>query len=412
MKHSVEPGLLPVFRLFAVFQLVFLGFSILSFSTFEEPKHPLNVMWGMALTTALLVIYLSIPSLERGLGKLYLPLAILVAVSIPIAGETIILLQGSGSELGSIREETVALLLLPLLVVSWQYPFPVVAVFVVATGFLDFSLVRAILGHNLGRGFDSYHRLIVGLTIAFLAAGYIITWLMSAQRAQRRSLARANAALAHYAATLEQLTVSRERNRMARELHDTLAHTLSGIAVQLEAVRSLWDSEPAEARALLDQSLGFARRGLAETRNALRSLRATPLEDMGLVLATRDLAEGTCERAGLELEFACPELPELSADVEHGIYRVAQEALENVVRHAGAKKISLSFGYQGGQISLEISDDGRGFDPSAVAQGQFGLRGMQERAAMMNAAFHVQSEKGKGTRITLMVPVQMEKERG
>src|SRR4029078_5838718 len=108
----------------------------------------------------------------------------------------------------------------------------------------------------------------------------------------------ANAKLVDYASTNEQLAVTRERNRVARDMHDTLAHTLSAVSVQLEAADSVWDSQPQQAHELLQKSLASARAGLGETRRAVRALRASPLDDLGLGLALRDLAESTADRAG------------------------------------------------------------------------------------------------------------------
>src|SRR5439155_20678930 len=129
----------------------------------------------------------------------------------------------------------------------------------------------------------------------------------------------------HHAGTLESLAVSRERNRMARELHDTLAHTLSGLSVQLETVEAYWDVEPRTAHAMLDRALEATRDGLQETRRALKALRASPLDDLGLGLALRRMAESAVARANIELDLEIPEqVPPLAPDVEHCIYRVAQ----------------------------------------------------------------------------------------
>lgn len=405
MNGNIEPGLLRVFRIFAFFQFLFIVASLASFSSSGHPKHPFAVLSSLALLTILLIVYLSIPALERALGRLYLPLAVMTAVLIPIAGEFMALFYGSAADFNDISEETIALLLLPLLVISWQYRFKVVVLFVVCFGLMEMMLFQVASMQSGGPGIRTYHRLITGRSIAFLAGGYLITWLMNEQRKQRRSLARANAELSHYATTLEQLTISRERNRMARELHDTLAHTLSGIAVQLEAMRSLWNSEPAEARSLLDRSLGTARQGLAETRRALQALRATPLEDMGLALAIQDLAERAAGRAGLELQYVPPlHMPELAEETEQGIYRIAQEALENVVRHANAKNVNLGLSYENDQVILQICDDGRGFDVDDIAEGKLGLRGMQERAALLHGALSIEANNDCGTKVKLIVP--------
>lgn len=126
---------------------------------------------------------------------------------------------------------------------------------------------------------------------------------------QQRTLETANRRLVELAASLEKLTISRERNRMARELHDTLAHTLSGLTVHLEAVKAYLDVEPHTAKALLDESLTHTRRGLNETRRALAALRATPLDDLGLVLALRHLVDSATERTDLQPTLELPSTP-------------------------------------------------------------------------------------------------------
>jgi signal transduction histidine kinase len=211
--------------------------------------------------------------------------------------------------------------------------------------------------------------------------------------------------LAHYSATLEQLAISRERNRLARELHDTLAHTLSSLAVQLEAVRSLWERDPAGARALLDTSLAATRGGLGEARRALQALRAAPLEDLGLPLALRRLAEAAAERAGIALDLRLPERdPELPPDVEQCVYRVAQEALENVVRHAQASQVAVHLEQDGRQVTLLVRDDGQGFDSAQLNGDQrFGLQGMHERARLVGGQLELTSRPGGCTTLRLVV---------
>ena len=110
-----------------------------------------------------------------------------------------------------------------------------------------------------------------------------------------QSLREANANLTHYASTLEQLTVSRERNRLARELHDTLAHSLTAISVSLETAKAYFDIDQAKSRELLDKSLDATRLGVDETRRALKALRSSSLEDMGLGLAIQRAAEICCQ---------------------------------------------------------------------------------------------------------------------
>jgi signal transduction histidine kinase len=235
----------------------------------------------------------------------------------------------------------------------------------------------------------------------FLLIGYIVSNLVSAQRAQRRQLAAANRKLVRYAVALEQLTVSRERNRLARELHDTLAHTLSGLAVQLEAIMTIWEGLPRRAEAMLERALSMTRKGLQETRRALQDLRAAPLEDVGLALAIRGLAEGLAARYGFELTLAIDEhLSDLAPEVEQCYYRVAQEALENAARHANASTVSLTLARNGDRVLLKVVDDGAGFEAADAEEG-LGIKGMVERAELIGGELHVETQPGQGTTVRL-----------
>jgi len=116
--------------------------------------------------------------------------------------------------------------------------------------------------------------------MGLLGLRYCVSLLMDKLRAQRASVEQANLQLRHYAGTLEQLAISRERNRVARELHDTLAHTLTGIIVQLEATKAYWEVDHQTAGTMIQTALDSARAGLQETRRALRALRASPLDEL------------------------------------------------------------------------------------------------------------------------------------
>ena len=257
--------------------------------------------------------------------------------------------------------------------------------------------------------------------VMMLLAGYVTATLVSVQREQRTALAEANAQqaraneqLQQYATTLEELSISRERNRLARELHDTLAHSLSALTVQLEAVSALWDSRPERARRMLDQASETARTGLAESRRALQDLRASPLQDLGLILAVRELAEAAAKRSGAQLELSLPDRLDRcpSPIVEQGVYRIAQETLENVIRHAGARTIRVSLEQTSTEMTLAIVDDGQGVDldaleiAGAAADDRFGIRGMKERAALIGGRFEISSQAGQGTSVRLTAPIE------
>ena len=244
-------------------------------------------------------------------------------------------------------------------------------------------------------------------TFTFLLIGYIVNRLATEQRRQNARLAEANRQLASYASTLEQLTISRERNRLAREFHDTVAHTLSAVAVQLEAVSALWKTNPAKAQAMLENSLAATRNGLKESRRAIQALRASPLEDLGLSLAVRNLARSVAERDGLDLELNVAEdLPMLSPDAEHSVYRVTEEALRNVTQHAQAKHVVVGLESHNHELVLTVKDDGQGFieDPNDKDD-HYGLKGMREYAEHIGASLNIQSQPTQGTTVQMRMEI-------
>ena len=159
-----------------------------------------------------------------------------------------------------------------------------------------------------------------------------------------------------------------------------------------------------QAYELLDQAVQSARKGLDETRRAIRSLRAAPLEDLGLVLSLRDLVEKAAVRGNLKIDLDLPDTdPSLSPDVEQCVYRVAQEAMENVLRHAGASRVTLKFSATP-RVELLVADDGEGFLKDKVdPQTHFGVAGMQEWAESVGGKCVLTSQPGQGTRVLLTI---------
>jgi signal transduction histidine kinase len=402
---DIEPGILPVFRLFM--GVVWGLFTFTLCASAEQPV-PDYFAWFSWMFTGVLFLYLSWGWLRRQLGVLYLPVALAVATASPIfaeaAGNVIRARQGLPSDYDAGR--FLIWLILPLFLVCAQYRMRTMLVFTVITSLLPvFTTFWTQANETVLREYWSQG--IVRLFL-FSVCGFILVRLSAAQRRQRLELAEKNVQLAHYAATLEQLTVSRERNRLARDLHDTLAHTLSAINVQLNALDVLWDSSPNAARQKLKQTQDLTRSGLDEARRALHALRSSPLDELGLTIALRRAAQTAAERAGAELSLTVPtQLNGVPPDIEQQLYRVAEEALNNVVRHAHARRIDLMLERKESDLTLIIRDDGSGFDPSqTAANGHYGLVGMKERAELINGALHIQSQPGQGTIVQLTVPWQ------
>ena len=405
----IEPDLLPTFRFLTGIRLLLALLALFSQTTANTPpSYPLLSV----IESGTLLLLLALPVLRRWMGRAYLPTAFLIATAGPVLVQNLTvwgrmthgyLGQQAYVDPGSL----LFVLFIPLVLLSSQYSLKTLIAYCLGSAVLQIMLAIP-AANNGGPALKQTSDWASIMTIIFMLVGYVVVRLMSAQRARHRELAQSNVKLAEYANTLEQLAVSRERNRMARELHDTLAHSLSAVSIQLEALDALWESDPLAARKTLSLSRDVTRRGLLETRRALGALRASPLEDLGLALAIRDLAETTAGRAGLQLCLDVPpELGQLPSFTEQGMYRIAEEALNNTARHANAHTLSVSLKRDTRQIMLLLVDDGLGFDPAKPAQdGHFGLLGMRERAALCHGTLRIDSAPGKGTQVCFMVVEQ------
>ncbi len=354
-----------------------------------------------------LLMYLSWSWLQRKIKSLYLPIALLAATIIPIFSNLFYLAEPVIKDLSLIIVRSWLLfpiLLVPLVLIAWQYGFRYVMAFTVVTAIVELGVLYPVVGK-----IDFETLPLLGLPMirafAFGTVGRIVAHLIATQQAQSKALLKANYRLSLHAETLEQLAVSRERNRLARELHDTLAHTLSGQAVNLEALKLMIPTEQTEILGMLDQALENTRSGLHETRRALKDLRTLPLEDMGLALAIRNLAKDAASRAPFDIRLDVPDtLPELPPDVEQCVFRIAQESLENIVRHANANRVKLRLGIETNRLQMEISDDGVGVDLDELdLHDKLGLQGMRERAAEIQGKFDVFSQPGQGMTIRFSV---------
>lgn len=359
---------------------------------------------------AIAALFLGLSYWERlraRLGGLAFPLMIVLISGAPIVLHHVLVPRFPPGPLAN--AEGMALRQLPVLflglaLTAWRYELAHVLFFGMATAALELVTLVA-LARLPARSMFAFVFITLVRTVSFFAVGIFISQAMTRLREGQRSLRGANTKLAHYAAALEDLTVSRERNRMARELHDTLAHTLTGLSVTLETAKAYWEVDSAKARQLLETSLEATRTGLEETRRALKALRASPLEDLGLRLGLLKMAESSAARASLALEFDLPDpLPSLPPDVEQCIFRVAQEAVENVAHHAGASRLRLELRSHPDGLTFSVQDDGRGFDPGdRASSGHFGLVGMRERAELSGGRLAIESQPGKGTTVSLVI---------
>lgn len=204
----------------------------------------------------------------------------------------------------------------------------------------------------------------------------------------------------------QKLAVMEERNRLARELHDSVTQALYGITLHAEAAfRQLDAANPELANEQLVELRSTAQEALREMRLLIFELRPSVVEMQGLESALRARLEAVEERAGMQVEMNLDENLDLSDRVQDGLYRIAQEALNNALKHAKANQIILKLSGTLSNIILEISDDGLGFEPDkAVEGGGLGLDGMIERAELLGGELTLDSQPGKGTTIRIEVP--------
>lgn len=199
-----------------------------------------------------------------------------------------------------------------------------------------------------------------------------------------------------------------ERRRLARELHDEIGQSLTALKIDLQALRCPRGTPPAQ---LLDDSLAIVERTLSQVRALSLDLRPPLLDDLGLVAALQWHVDVQARRAGLEPRFdATLQEARLPAEVEIACYRVAQEALTNVVRHARASRLVVELAREDGALRLSVRDDGVGFDVLAAREragkgGSLGLLSMEERAQLLGGRLEIASSSGRGTEVTAWFPL-------
>lgn len=190
-----------------------------------------------------------------------------------------------------------------------------------------------------------------------------------------------------------------ERQRLARELHDSVSQALYGIGLGARTARTQLDRDPAEAAAPLDYVLQLAEAGLAEMRALIFELRPESLEHEGLVIALEKQAAATRALHMIAVNLSLCEEPDCPLETKEMLYRIAQEAMHNTVKHARATMIDLRLATDNGRLILDVVDDGRGFDTGGSFPGHLGLVSMRERAERSSGAVSIASAPGSGTHV-------------
>jgi signal transduction histidine kinase len=215
-------------------------------------------------------------------------------------------------------------------------------------------------------------------------------------------LAVAHAQLQKYSERSEELAKIKERNRLAREIHDTVGHCLTGISLGLAATRELAKTEPTTVGDQLSRLDELSRQGLLDIRRSLKELRPDMLERRNLSAALHSLAEeiNGCSTRRVELAIA-GDADALSPALEETVYRIVQESITNAVRHGNAKRVRIDLSVEEDALRIEVEDDGEGC--AVVAEG-FGIRYMRERVLDHDGFLEIESSPGEGFSLSVFIP--------
>jgi signal transduction histidine kinase len=261
------------------------------------------------------------------------------------------------------------------------------------------------MAERLG-GVISGSALIFGLVVLFL------TWLITSlllERSGRVALAEAHVQLRDYALRIEDQAMLQERNRIAREIHDAVGHSLTACHLNLMAALRLLDQDPSEAKALLLEAEVLNQAALQDIRQSVATLRSDPLQGRSLLDQLDSLVQTVCKSGQFTIDCDYP-LPQIADDVPTSIavaiYRITQEAFTNISKHARADRVRLMLRV-GRDIELVVEDNGVGFLPEQTRSG-FGLQGIQERVAALNGMLTIESSLQRGCRIQVIFPLVTE----
>ncbi|PMB31567.1 two-component sensor histidine kinase, partial [Fischerella thermalis CCMEE 5319] len=243
--------------------------------------------------------------------------------------------------------------------------------------------------------------LLFGLALVFVLM--LMNTILS-ERKSRDELAIANEKLRQYALKIENQATLEERNRIAREIHDSLGHSLTALNLQLETAQKLWQSNPEKAQTFLARAKELGSKALQDVRQSVSTMRSHPLQEQSLEQAIANLAENMQRTTGilpiLKINLAYP----ISADISTPIYRIIQESFTNICKYAQATKVKLELTTTDTTLYLLIEDNGKGFDLGQNTTG-FGQQSMRDRTLALGGKFNINSTPGSGCQIKVEIPL-------
>jgi signal transduction histidine kinase len=317
------------------------------------------------------------------------------AIQIPLGGLLVYLGRGSGFN---------AILLLPLAGHG---------VMLLARGWLDLANISILLAYAVSIFISKggWQALWTEMPIFLAGQVFIVVFTQMAvdeknARSEGERLAErledANQRLRKYALQVEELAISKERNRLAREIHDGLGHYLTTINMQIRAAQAVLDKDPQRASETLQKAQSLTQQALTDVRGSVSALRADPAESLPLSEMIAETAK-SCEVSGIITEFKTLGTPrEISPQAHLTLYRAVQEGVNNICKHAQANHAWITLDYRNEKlVRLTVQDNGKG---STTTDGGFGLLGLRERVQLLNGEFHISSADGQGLTLEIKVP--------
>jgi len=249
--------------------------------------------------------------------------------------------------------------------------------------------------------------LLLNNAISFALTLTFVLLLVNAVLSERRSrqeLAIAHEQLRQYALRIENQATLQERNRIAREIHDSLGHSLTALNLQLETAVKLWQSHPAKAQIFLAQAKTLGSQALQEVRQSVSAMRSNPLQGLSLERAIATLALGFHRSTGILPTYQIQLSHPIPTDVSTAIYRIVQEALTNISKYASATEVKIKLSATTTNLQLIVQDNGRGFNLDQNSTG-FGLQSMRDRTLALGGNFNINSAPAQGCTITATIPL-------
>lgn len=243
--------------------------------------------------------------------------------------------------------------------------------------------------------------LLFGLSLVFVL---LLMNAIISERQSREKLAIANDQLRQYALRIENQATLQERTRIAREIHDSLGHSLTALNLQLETALKLWQSNPVKAQTFLAQAKNLGSQALQDVRQSVSTMRRDPLQGRSLEIAIATLAQDFHRSTGILPTQHVQLTDSIPTDVSTAIYRIVQEALTNISKYASATGVKIQLIATTTNLELIVQDNGRGFNLDQNTTG-FGLQSMRDRTVALGGYFNINSTPGQGCTITANIPI-------